>query len=291
MRETDGDALDNTTDVETPERIRFRHHVAGPVRRGLAYLLDALIRGAVLVVTVLLIAGAGAATGTLESGKAKASWGLWLVLLFVLEWGWNVLFETFWRGRTIGKRAFGLRVVREGGYPVGFIDSVLRNLMRAADFLPVGYILGLLVMAGDRRHRRLGDRIAGTMVVIETDDAVSLPIVLSPPATTDELGALPHRPPLSPDELEAIELFLRRPRLSAARRQELAEIVVPGLARRMNARQGDPVRFLGLLHQRSLGSRQGGASTSSSPSPTSPSSASSPPSPSSTSTSATGSGA
>ena len=100
MREIEGDALDNTTDVETPERIRFRHHVAGPVRRGLAYLLDTVIRFAVLALTAVLTVGAGA----LDSGKAKASWGLWLVVLFVLEWGWNVLFETFWRGRTIGKR-------------------------------------------------------------------------------------------------------------------------------------------------------------------------------------------
>jgi uncharacterized RDD family membrane protein YckC len=251
VRETEGDALDNTTDVETPERIRFRHHVAGPVRRGLAYLLDVLVRSAVLFVTGLLVVGAGA----IDAGKARASWGLWLLVLFFLEWGWNVLFETFWRGRTIGKRALGLQVARDGGYPVGFIDSVLRNLLRAADFLPVGYVLGLLVMAGDRRFRRLGDRIAGTMVVIESDVAVSAPLVLSPPATAEELSVLPHRPPLLPEECEAIELFLRRTRLSDERRLELAEIVAPVLARRMGVPKGDPVRLLGLLYQRNLGSR------------------------------------
>jgi hypothetical protein len=58
-------------------------------------------------------------------------------------------------------------VIKEGGFPIGFLDSVLRNLLRAADFLPVGYVLGLISMAGDSRFRRLGDRVAGTMVVIE----------------------------------------------------------------------------------------------------------------------------
>ena len=251
MRDTEVEPLDNTTDVETPERIRFRHRVAGPVRRGLAYLLDLVIRGVVIAVLSALAVGVGG----LSTGSARASGGLMLLLLFVFEWGWNVLFETFWRGRTPGKRALGLRVVRDGGYPVGFIDSMLRNVMRAADFLPVGYVVGLLVMTGDRRSRRLGDLIAGTMVVVESPVALPPPLVLTPPATAEELGALPHRPPLSPDEAEAIELFLRRPHLSSERRIELAELIAPLLAARMNVLTGDPVRFLGLVHQRAVGER------------------------------------
>jgi hypothetical protein len=191
----------------------------------------------------------------LSTGSARASGGLMLLLLFVFEWCWNVLFETFWRGRTIGKRVLGLRVGRDGGYPVGFIDSMLRNVMRAADFLPVGYVLGLLVMAGDRRCRRLGDLIAGTMVVVESEIVLPPPLSLTPPATADELGALPHRPPLTPDEGEAIELFLRRPHLSNERRLELAEMIAPMLAARMNVAVHDPVRFLALVHQRAVGER------------------------------------
>jgi uncharacterized RDD family membrane protein YckC len=240
------EALDNTTDVETPERVRFRYRVAGPVRRALAYLLDLALRAVVMLLLSLLSIPLGFAA-------SKVTAGLWMLLLFAMEWGWNVAFETLWRGQTPGKRALRLRVVKEGGYPVGFIDSVLRNLMRAADFLPVGYLVGLLVMAGDGRFRRLGDRIAGTMVVEEDRAGVSTPVTLTPPATADELGALPHRLPLSPDELDAIELFLRRGQLSDARRLELAELVAPTLARRLGVRAGDPVRLLGLLYQRHLG--------------------------------------
>lgn len=242
----DDDPLDNTADVETPERIRFRYHVAGPVRRGLAYGLDMAIR------LVVLFSAAALTTGV---GDMRASQGLWLVLLFVLDWGYGVLFESLWNGQTPGKRALGLRVVKDGGYPVGFIDALLRNLLRAADFLPLGYILGLLSMASDRTSKRIGDRVAGTMVVIETAGGIEAPIALTPPATMSELAAFPHRPPVAATELEALELFLRRPRLSAARAAELAQVVAPVLAARMGMRVGDPVRFLGLLHARAVGVR------------------------------------
>jgi uncharacterized RDD family membrane protein YckC len=250
VRDLQGVSLDNTATVETPERIRFTHHVAGPVRRALAYAIDLLIRGAVLLLASIL------STGVMTSASVKASWGLWLLVLFALEWGWNVLFESFWNGRTPGKRALGLRVVRDGGYPIGFIDAVLRNLLRAADFLPAGYLIGLGVMAVDRRSRRLGDLVAGTMVVIETPSTVASPISVTPAPTADELNALPPRPPLTADELEAIELFLRRTHLSQQRRAELAEMVVPTLAQRMGLRPSDPIRFLGLLHQRATGTRR-----------------------------------
>jgi uncharacterized RDD family membrane protein YckC len=252
VRNIQAEPLDNTTDVETPECIRFRHHVAGPVRRGLAYLIDLVLRLVVVTIAGLLTFGASG----VESGTSKASKGLLLLVAFVLEWGWNVLFETFWRGRTVGKRILGLRVVREGGYPVGFIDSMLRNVMRTADFLPVGYVLGVLVMAGDQRFRRLGDRIAGTMVVIESPVVTPPPLVLTPPASADELGALPHRPPLAADEVEAIELFLRRPHLSNERRLELAQIIAPELSERMGVTPQDPARFLALIHQRAQGARK-----------------------------------
>jgi uncharacterized RDD family membrane protein YckC len=237
--------LDNTAEVETPELVRFRYRVAGPVRRALAYLIDLLIRGAVL--TVLLVI-ASLALGS----EGKASLGVMLVLMFLLEWGYYVAFETAQDGRSPGKRALSLRVVKEGGFPVGFIDSVLRNLLRAADFLPVGYVLGVLLMAGDSRFRRLGDRVAGTLVVLEERATVGAPVALDPPATADELERLPPRPQLSADEREALDLFVRRTDLTKIRRIELAETVEPALARRLGARFDDPVRFLALLHHRTV---------------------------------------
>jgi uncharacterized RDD family membrane protein YckC len=248
-------ALDNDVEIETPERIRFRYRAAGPVRRALAYLVDLLLRGAIAVVlSLLVLAGSSLRAEQLSA----ASGGVLLMALFVLEWGYYVAFDLLWNGSSPGRSALRLRVVKEGGFPLGPVDSVLRNLLRAADFLPFGYVLGLAVMSGDRRFRRLGDRVAGTMVVVEEKASVGAPVVLAPPATAQELDGLPARPPLEPGELEAIEMFLRRPDLAPARRQELAEILASGLARRMGRPAGDPARFLALVHARATGARTAG---------------------------------
>jgi len=235
-------ALDNTAEVETPEHVRFRYRVAGPVRRMLAYLLDLLIRAGVLLVLGIVLA--------IAMGGGEAVLGVLLVCMFLLEWGYYVFFETIGGGRSPGKRALSLRVVKEGGFPVGFIDSMLRNLLRAADFLPAGYVLGLFAMAGDSRFRRLGDRVAGTMVVVEERSRVAPPLTISPPPTAAELDALPQRPPLSAWERETLELYLRRADLTSARREELAQMIVPALGQRMGVLVRDPVRFLALLHYR-----------------------------------------
>jgi uncharacterized RDD family membrane protein YckC len=246
-------ALDNTTEVETPERIRFRYRAAGPVRRSFAYALDLLIRVGIVFAVAMLVA---IVSSVKKDELAKASEGVILVVMFALEWGYYVAFETLWNGGSPGKRAFGLRVVKEGGFPVGFVDSVLRNLLRAADFLPLGYVVGLTVMVGDGRFRRLGDRVAGTMVVIEDRVRVGESLKLTPPAGLGELEALPVRPLLSAEELEALELFLRRGDLSTPRRLELAEMIAGPFALRMGVRSGDPVRFLALLYERAVGARR-----------------------------------
>ena len=234
--------LDNTTEVETPEHVRFRYRVAGPVRRMLAYLIDLLIRGLVVLALGLVLA--------IALGSPDAVGGVLLIAAFVLEWGYYVFFETTGDGRSLGKRALSLRVVKEGGFPISFMDSVLRNLMRGADFLPFGYVIGLFVMAGDSRFRRLGDRVAGTLVVVEERSRVAAPLTITPPPAPAELEGFPQRPPLSAWERETLELYLRRVDLTAARREELAQMIAPVLAQRIGVTVKDPVRFLALLHHR-----------------------------------------
>lgn len=241
------EALDTTTHVETPEHIRFRYRAAGPSRRALAWLLDTIIRAGLFFVIILLLV----AMGIMAGGMGGLGTGLLAVIAFLIEWGYYVFFETLWGGRTIGKRALRLRVVKEGGYPISFVDSVLRNLLRAADFMPFMYALGVLVMARDERFRRLGDLVAGTMVVVEERERVGAPLKLVPPPQPVELEAIPGRPPLAAEELEAIELFLRRlGTLSPAREAELAAMVGPIFAKRIGVRVSDATRFLGLLHYR-----------------------------------------
>lgn len=240
--------LDTTADVETPEHVLFRHRVAGPARRAVAWLVDFLIRAAIVaLVTVLLISVNPIFRGEWDS----ATVGLGAVIVFLVEWGYYVLCESLWSGRTPGKRALGLRVVKEGGYPITVTDSVLRNLLRAADFLPMGYAAGLSVMIWDGRFRRLGDLVAGTMVVVEERARVQAALHIHPPPSLRELQDLPQRLPLDANDIEALELFLRREgTLSPALARELAEQVAEVFARRVAASFEDPVRFLQLLYHR-----------------------------------------
>jgi uncharacterized RDD family membrane protein YckC len=242
--------LDNTVEVETPEHVRFRFHAAGPTRRAWAYLIDLLVRaGILLAVEIVLVLATGQ---HLTSGKAIMSSGT-LLSLFILEWVYFVAFEAGWNGTTPGKRALRLRVVKAGGYPLSLMDAVLRNLLRTADFLPVGYLLGLVAMTWDGRFARLGDRAAGTMVVIEDPVRVAPAITLDPPPSAEEIAAFPHRLALPLPDREAIELLLRRRDLSPSRRMELAEILAPIVERRLGMKCGDPVRFLALVYYLAVG--------------------------------------
>jgi uncharacterized RDD family membrane protein YckC len=241
--------IDTSAEIETPEHVRFHHHLAGPARRALAYFIDLLVRLGIMAVLGLLAAIAGITAG---QGLRGASIGILAVVFFVIEWGYYVFWETIWSGRSPGKRALNLRVISDDGRPLHYLDSILRNLLRAADLLPNGYALGLLVMGRDPRFRRLGDLVAGTMVVVEGRQYSGEALRVDPAPTTRELSSLPQRIPLSGDELDALELYLRRvPRLHPARAEELAEIVAPVFAHRVGVRfRGDARRFLEVLHHR-----------------------------------------
>ncbi len=162
---------------ETPEQIDVSYAIAGIGSRFLAALIDSIIIGLGLIIILVpgtfgvtfIIAFILALAGRNESAStafpfALASTGF---LSFCLIAFYYILFETFWHGQSPGKRWIGLRVIREGGYPMTFSTSVIRNIIRLIDFLPVYYMAGLTVMFIDRKSRRLGDLAAGTIVVKE----------------------------------------------------------------------------------------------------------------------------
>ncbi|MBL9027163.1 MAG: RDD family protein [Myxococcales bacterium] len=251
--------LDTTTEVETPEHVRFRYQVSGPGRRLLAYVIDLLVRGGVVLAFAILASVAGFA------GIGDASTGVLLVIWFLIEWFYYVFWELVWSGRTPGKRALSLRVLSDTGHPLRFGQSFLRNLLRAVDFWPtwhVGqglevptYVVAAVAMGRDARFRRLGDLAAGTMVVVEERVFVERPLVILPPPSAQELSSLPQRIPLSGEELEALELFLRRAdRLPPGRIRELAELVAPIFGARIGIGAiRDPFRFLQVVFARTRG--------------------------------------
>lgn len=252
--------LDTTTEIETPEHVRFRYHVAGPGRRFFAYLVDLMVRAMVVGAFAIAASVAGVASDALE-----ASTGFVLLVWFLVEWFYYVFWELVWSGRTPGKRALSLRVLSDTGHPLRFGQSFLRNLLRAVDFWPTWtvaqalqvptYAVAGVAMGSDGRFRRLGDLAAGTMVVVEERVFVESPLVIHPPPSAKELASLPQRLPLSGDEIEALELFLRRAdRLPPGRVHELAEMVAPVFGGRIGVGKiRDPFRFLQIVFARVRG--------------------------------------
>lgn len=219
--------LDTLVRVETPEGITLSLRTAGAVPRSLAFLLDLLIRIGILIAVNMglsRIEGVGV--------------GLMLVVAFAIEWFYPVAFELSRRAATPGKRALGLRVVMDDGQPVTLAASLLRNLLRTVDFLPLMYAAGVLSMLLRSDFKRLGDVVAGTLVV--HDGRVALH------GTPAEAEATPPAQPLSPQQQTAIvDWALRTPRLTAARAEELAALAAPVL----RAGPGTPgQRLLGLAH-------------------------------------------
>jgi uncharacterized RDD family membrane protein YckC len=247
--------LDTTLSIEAPEHIVFRHLLAGPARRAIAHTLDLFICYlAVFFAAILVILAMSGFAGfrTAFHWVEGASIGIILVLLFAAQWLYSFLWEGL-TGRSPGKAAMGLRVVRVSGRPMGLGPAALRNVLRAADVLPGAYLVGVGSMALSSRFQRLGDLVAGTMVVITPSRRAVQPVVLFPPATAEELGQLPLVVPLDKDERVAIEMFLRRrDMLGPARADELARILTPDLAPRFGAPNIDSARWLALLYDRAV---------------------------------------
>lgn len=223
--------IDTVLLVDTPEHLAFQVRIAGPARRFSAWMIDLFVRGLIATgVTFAVII----VFGSLGEGGFGA--GLTYLLMFFLEWGYFFAFEVLTGGRSAGKMALKLRVVRSNGLPITWRESMLRNLLRAADLaiVPTRFVLPLapIVMALDERFRRIGDLVAGTIVVLEEPVAVASKKPIPP--DPELVAELPSSLPLDHDDLESLELFVHRQQMSDARREELAEIVAPEYARRLS---------------------------------------------------------
>lgn len=198
-------------DVATPERVALSLPVAGIGYRCLAWLVDASLLFffwvALYFVITLLVSDVLGAFQAL-SGLTQT---LLAVGLFATQWLYWTLAEVFFHGQTPGKRALRIRVVREDGSPVGFFESAVRNLCRAVDFLPVLYATGCITMLLDSRHRRLGDMLAGTVLVreeaIDLDKYTQGAPADAAPAVTSAPGV---QRPLTAEDVELVLAFLAR---------------------------------------------------------------------------------
>lgn len=152
--------LDGTYTVLTPEYVEFNFVLAGLMSRFLAWLLDTLVSG---VLALALLTGLSVAEVVLGGVSSAMAFVVW----FTIDWGYMIALEIAWSGQTIGKRVMGLRVLQESGVRVGFHQSLLRNLARLIDRIPLFYLVGGVAAVLSRSQQRLGDLLAGTIVVRE----------------------------------------------------------------------------------------------------------------------------
>jgi uncharacterized RDD family membrane protein YckC len=202
--------LDTTRRVATPEGIELTLRLAGPVPRAIAWVIDLALRLAVVLAVLLASAPLG-----------RAGMGLALLTAFFVEWLLPACFEALWHGQTPGKRAMRLRVLNEDGTPVQWPGALTRNLLRAADFLPFLYGVGLLSMLANRDFKRLGDLAAATVVVYDPEQRLAARNIAQAP---------PVPPPVPLDLAEQralLELAERAASLTAERLEELAELPRP----------------------------------------------------------------
>ncbi|SMF93396.1 Uncharacterized membrane protein YckC, RDD family [Methylomagnum ishizawai] len=197
--------------VVTPEGCELVLRLAGPAARARAFCIDALIRFLVFV-----------AAATLLGRLGSMGMGLLLLAYFGLAWGYPVLFEVFNAGATPGKRLCGLAVLRDDGTPVGWDAAFLRNALRFVDAAPVGYAVGLVTMGLNGDGKRLGDILAGTVVVyrgMKTTD---------PGGAAAVEGVEPPPFPLGTGEQRALLEYRRRAALLTPERAlELAALAAP----------------------------------------------------------------
>lgn len=145
--------LDTIIYHQSPEGVELSLSPAGPLSRGLAWLIDFGLRVVLYIIIGVCLNWAGGVGS-----------GLTLIGVFLIEWFYPVLFEIR-SGSTPGKKAIGLQVVHDDGTPVTWSSSLLRNLIRPVDLLPFFNMVGLITMIFNNRFKRLGDLAAGTVVV------------------------------------------------------------------------------------------------------------------------------
>lgn len=231
--------MNEQVSVETPEQIDINFQQAGIGSRFYAALIDTAL------LTLISLVGYYVNRRFIsELGDIVGNWlgALGGVMVFAIFWGYYIAFEVTTNGQTFGKLALGLRVIKDGGYPIGFADAAIRNLVRIVDFLPFFYGVGLLCMVMNKNWKRLGDLAAGTLVIKTGRTALKFASGGSQ-ADTASISIPPRdflytawiQPALVTEtEMRVIREYLaRRGTLPGPRRLELARVIASPIVKKM----------------------------------------------------------
>jgi len=153
-------------EIKTPEFVSLNYQIAGLGSRGAAMLIDQLLLLVANIVIYLIFLMANVS----DIFYLSDSWvpiAVAIILVFIINWGYFFVAEFFFGGKTLGKKLIGIRVIQENGHSITLLSSLIRNLLRIIDMLPTSYFLGMVFIFFHSKHKRLGDMVAGTIVVHE----------------------------------------------------------------------------------------------------------------------------
>ncbi|HKW57943.1 MAG TPA: RDD family protein [Candidatus Acidoferrum sp.] len=227
------DPLEKLT-IDTPEQTALEYPIAGLGSRFLAILADTLIQ--VALGFFVFVVGAIIGIGVAVFGGIGPQWvaAIIIFLVFLLNSGYFAIFEIVWNGQTPGKRYAQIRVIKEDGRPIGAYEAVMRNAMRIVDALPAAYGAGLVTMFLNKKGKRLGDFVAGTVVVHEKPLEGTRPYGET---KIDETLPPVDVAAVTLEEVHLVEAFLnRRDHLDPTVRTTMARQVCERLAAKMNVK-------------------------------------------------------
>jgi uncharacterized RDD family membrane protein YckC len=193
----------------TPEAVALEFQTANVGSRILAYVIDMAIVIAGILAGVFAVALLGQATDVVVPDWVAVA----IVLVLLPAWwlGYFIAFETLWRGRTPGKAALGLRVVTTEGAPVRFRHAAIRALLGLVDFALASGFFAVIFILLTRDNQRLGDLVAGTLVLRERSGlAAPAPVSFAPPPGLEAYTATLDTSRLSIEEYQAVRTFLLR---------------------------------------------------------------------------------
>jgi uncharacterized RDD family membrane protein YckC len=214
--------------IRTPENVEFTCELAGLGSRFLAYSVDSVLQIAFLAIVLSTIAVVEALWPQhgIDEILQALQWGRHVIIVALLLFcsaiflGYYIFFEAISGGQTPGKRMLGIRVIRDDGSPVKVYESAVRNFFRVIDFLPFGNALGIILILLGGRRQRLGDIVAGT-IVVRTAHEGGLSFL---PEMEVEAGPPINLVKMTEEDYSLVRLFLmRRDSLKAADRMSLAQ--------------------------------------------------------------------
>lgn len=242
--------------IETPEQVDLRLPIAGIGSRFIAILTDTIIQivaEIVLVLVFVIFVSAAQRQHIMQLSDTAAKWFLAALFLFhfLLYWGYFALFEAFWNGQTPGKRLVKIRVIKDSGRQITLFEALARNLIRVVDMIPPSlYLVGLITMLCNRQQKRLGDFVAGTIVIHERTSeqpllghnsrSITATVYQQPqPEFVQRAGSF--QPPadaiarLRPEDLNVIESFLARSLdFDTSTRSVMAQRIATSMFAKMN---------------------------------------------------------